>query len=67
MIVQSNFHHFIGIAENKPEEGSVAVNRQKDRIETTNVIRKATEMADNGLFKSNSSFPSNLAIIPWPS
>ena len=38
----------LDVAENKPEEGSVAVNKQRDRIETTNAIRKATEMADHG-------------------
>ena len=38
----------LGIAENNPEEGSVALNKQRDRIETTNAIKRATELADNG-------------------
>ena len=42
---------FADIEENNAEEGSVVVNKQRDRIQTTNAINAATEMADRGMYR----------------
>eukprot|EP00795_Rhopilema_esculentum_P005872 gene5872-11198_t len=40
------------IEENSAEKGSVVVNKQRDRIQTTNAINTATEMADRDDFEA---------------